>query len=164
MHPETPHIVLTTRTCVALGCHFYTLATTRETFFAMVAEHFNGRFITNMEHPQAPLLYLKAVDAIFTGFIRIYGYDCKKLPPKWHSSYFPLLPRSLAHTVFRLLADGRRAHLDYSIGPLLARTMPRDLDRWNRVALANFRRFQRRPRLRMRSCRGSLVLAVCPRF
>ena len=84
MHPETPHTVLTTKTCVAIGTHFYSFATTRETFFAMVAEHFNGRFITNVEHPRAPLLYLKAIDALFDTFCGIYGEDCKELPSEWH--------------------------------------------------------------------------------
>lgn len=91
MHPESPHVVLTTKSCIAIGTHFYCIATTRETFFAMVAEHFNGRFITNVEHPRAPILYLKAVDAIFSAFTCIYGADCKKLPQKWHSLCFPSL-------------------------------------------------------------------------
>ena len=88
MHPETPHTVLTTKTCVAIGTHFYSFATTRETFFAMVAEHFNGRFITNVEHPRAPLLYLKAIDALYDTFCGIYGENCETLPSQWHSELF----------------------------------------------------------------------------
>ena len=87
MHPETPHTVLTTKTCVAIGTHFYSFATTRETFFAMVAEHFNGRFITNVEHPRAPLLYLKAIDALYDTFCGIYGENCETLPSQWHSAF-----------------------------------------------------------------------------
>lgn len=91
MHPETPHIVLTTKSCIAVGAHFYSFATSRETFFAMVAEHFNGGFITNVEHPRAPLLYFKAVDALLDNFVCLYGKDCRKLPRDWDSTCFSFM-------------------------------------------------------------------------
>ena len=64
----------------------------------MVAEHFNGRFITNVEHPRAPLLYLKAIDALFDTFQNVYGPNCKTLPMKWLGlSPFPYSSSNLTH-------------------------------------------------------------------
>lgn len=72
MHPATPHIVVTTKSCIAVGSHFYNLDTVHESFSAIVAEHFVGMYVTNTEHPRAPLLYFKAVDALFQQLVLDY--------------------------------------------------------------------------------------------
>ena len=84
MQPNTPHIVLTTRSCIAEGTYFYNFGCSGQTFAAMVAEHFAGAAITNSEYPKASLLYFKAIGGIADDFETIYGNDASTtLCIKW---------------------------------------------------------------------------------
>lgn len=67
MRPCTPHLVVTTTSCVMEGAHFYNFASLRETFAGLVFEHLDGANITNTEHPLAPMLLIKGLDTLYTG-------------------------------------------------------------------------------------------------
>ena len=73
MHPGTPHIVITTGTCVTYGAHFYNMSVLYCTFAAMVADHFVGEHVVNTEHTRAPLLLFKGLDAILEDLVISYG-------------------------------------------------------------------------------------------
>ena len=89
MKPNTPHIVLTTRSCIAEGTHFYNFDHSSDTFAAMVAEHFAGAAITNAEYPKASLLYFKAIGGIADDFQIIYGNDASTtLPVTWNGKCY----------------------------------------------------------------------------
>lgn len=61
MRPGTPHFVVTTESCLAVGGHFYCPSTMRATALAMINEHFFGPWITNSEHQKAPIILLKTL-------------------------------------------------------------------------------------------------------
>ena len=77
MRPATPHIVVTTSSCVAEGSHYYNFNNLDSTFTGMVAEHFYGALITNSELPRAALLLCKGLDALLDLFIESFD-DSKK--------------------------------------------------------------------------------------
>ena len=88
MHPNTPHIVLTTRSCIIEGIHFYNFSRSHDTFAAMVAEHFAGAAITNAEYPRASLLYFKAIGGVAADFQAIYGNDTStEVPMEWNGEF-----------------------------------------------------------------------------
>ena len=73
MRPATPHIVVTTSSCVAEGSHYYNFVNLSSTFTGMVAEHFYGALITNSEHPRAALLLCQGLDALLDLFVKFFG-------------------------------------------------------------------------------------------
>lgn len=70
MPPGTPHTVLTTFSCVALGMHFYNFDHLGRTFAAMVTEHFCGLSTVNANFTMAPFIFFKAVDSALYTIVR----------------------------------------------------------------------------------------------
>lgn len=62
MRPGTPHIVITVEDCFAVGGHFYNRRNLTATLHALICEHFNGKYITNVEHSNAGLILFKMVN------------------------------------------------------------------------------------------------------
>ncbi|TDL15222.1 hypothetical protein BD410DRAFT_809112 [Rickenella mellea] len=59
MRPGTPHFVVTTKDCLAVGGHFYSAVCFSRSLRAITLEHFFGTMITNTEHPKAPIVLCK---------------------------------------------------------------------------------------------------------
>ena len=112
MHPGTPHIVITTGTCVTYGTHFYNMNVLHCTFAAMVADHFVGEHVVNTEHTRAPLLLFKGLDAILEDLLMTYGGK------EWPESQRGLL----SSLVFRALLTGHYCRTAYIACSRLAHT------------------------------------------
>jgi hypothetical protein len=61
MPPGTPHFVITTDDCFAVGGHFYNYDAIFDTMHAIVVEHYFGIVWTNTEHPTSAVLLFKMV-------------------------------------------------------------------------------------------------------
>jgi hypothetical protein len=61
MRPDTPHAVLTTRHCLAVGGHFFSHDTFGYTLRGLMKDHFFGRFRTNAEHASSGMVLFKLV-------------------------------------------------------------------------------------------------------
>lgn len=57
MNPGSPHVVLTTEDCLAVGGHYYGLRSIEKTVHMLVQEHFIGSYITNTSHGKAPFAF-----------------------------------------------------------------------------------------------------------
>ena len=68
MPPFTPHFVLTTEDCFAVGGHFYNYECMEKTMEAIVVEHYFGLNWVNTEHPTAPIILFKMLDVVFHNF------------------------------------------------------------------------------------------------
>ena len=64
MPPFTPHFVLTTEDCFAVGGHFYNYVNMQRTMKAIVVEHYFGLNWVNTEHPTAPIILFKMLDEL----------------------------------------------------------------------------------------------------
>ena len=64
MPPFTPHFVLTTEDCFAVGGHFYNYKCMEKTIEAIVVEHYFGLNWVNTEHPTAPIILFKMLDEL----------------------------------------------------------------------------------------------------
>ncbi|KAL5522155.1 hypothetical protein ACEPAF_7597 [Sanghuangporus sanghuang] len=72
MPPGTVHAVLTLQDSLALGGHFYNFGTMESTAISLIREHYFGQYLTNTEHPKAPLLLMKGFMALMNS-----DYDSK---------------------------------------------------------------------------------------
>ena len=64
MPAGTPHFVITTADCFAVGGHFYTISCMLATLEALINEHFMGTDWTNDEYPTAMIYLFKMADDI----------------------------------------------------------------------------------------------------
>jgi hypothetical protein len=64
MPPCTPHFVITTDDCLAVGGHFYNYEGVFDTMRAIVVEHYFGDAWTNTDHPSAYIILFKMADEL----------------------------------------------------------------------------------------------------
>lgn len=62
MRPGTPHFVVTTEDCLAVGGHFYCRSTYSATLDALACIHFLGNVLTNTSHDTAPVILFKSME------------------------------------------------------------------------------------------------------
>jgi len=64
MQPGTPHFVISTEDCLAVGGHFYSAPTLDKTMMAMVFEHYVGHLTTNTAHSKCGIVFIRMLSYV----------------------------------------------------------------------------------------------------
>jgi hypothetical protein len=69
MRPNTPHSVFTTEHSIAVGGHFFSFASIRETVFGLVHTFCVDGLVTNTEHPKTRVLLFRMLQYLYKFYV-----------------------------------------------------------------------------------------------